>query len=61
MNEGARVFLAVIVAAVVAGLVMALDEPVTGDNVFWGMAVLIGVVVALALVYGWTLLMWWCE
>ena len=61
MSGGERLTLAAVIAAVVTGLVMAFDKPVTGDNVFWGMAVLIGIVVALVLVYGAVLVIWWSE
>lgn len=61
MSGGERLTLAGVIAAVVTGLVMAFDEPVTGENLFWGMAVLIGIVVALVVVYGAVLIIWWNE
>lgn len=61
MIESARAGLAVVIAALVAILVMGLDEIVTGSNVWWVWAVLIGIVAALVIVYGVAILIFWIS
>lgn len=60
-DEGMRLLLAGIIAALSAGLIYGLDQIVIGYNLDWWLPIVIGIIFALVIVYGYFLVIWWSE